>query len=45
MMLTQQSQVRKCVLKCKTEVYKYCTKEAYPIRKPDQEIEGMEHFK
>jgi hypothetical protein len=37
MMLTQQSQVRKCLLKSKMEVY-LLYKEADPIREQDPEI-------
>ncbi len=44
MMLTQQSQVRKCLLKSKTEVYIQYRK-ADLIREPDQESKGTEHFK
>ncbi len=42
MMLTHQSQVHKRLLKSK---FIYYTKEADPIREPDPEIEGAEHFK
>ncbi len=44
MMLMPRSQVRKCLLKSKMEVY-ILSKESDPIREPDPEIEGVEHFK
>jgi hypothetical protein len=41
MMLTQQSQVRKCILKSKTFIYR--ERWLDPIREADQEYEGVEH--
>jgi hypothetical protein len=38
MMLTQRIQVRKCLLKSKTEVYVLYKKESDLIREPDPEI-------
>jgi hypothetical protein len=43
MMLTQRSQVCKCLLKSKTEVI-YSTKESDLIKKPDQETKGAEQL-
>ncbi len=42
-MLTQQSQVHKFLLKSKRK-FIYCTKEADPIRKLDQEMKGAEQL-
>ncbi len=42
-MLTRQSQVRKSLLKSKTEVY-ILSKQSDPIKKPDQEMKGAEQL-